>query len=54
MLLQIHDELLLEAPPDEVARVGPLLKHEMESAAALAVPLVVELGQGETWATAHH
>jgi DNA polymerase-1 len=53
MLLQIHDELLLEAPPDEVDAVAALLKHEMESAAALAVPLVVELGTGDTWAAAH-
>ena len=53
MLLQVHDELVLEAPPDEVAEVGPLVKARMSGAADLAVPLVVELGQGDTWATAH-
>lgn len=53
MLLQVHDELVLEAPPAEVAAVGPIVKREMAAAAELAVPLVVELGEGETWADAH-
>ena len=53
MLLQVHDELVLEAPPDEVAEVGPLVKARMSGAADLAVSLVVELGQGDTWASAH-
>src|SRR5438105_7832004 len=53
MLLQVHDELVLEAPPGEVAEVGPLVKARMSGAADLAVPLVVELGEGETWASAH-
>jgi len=53
MLLQIHDELLLEAPVSEVEAVGALLKYEMEHAAVLTVPLVVELGTGDTWAAAH-
>jgi DNA polymerase-1 len=53
MLLQVHDELVLEAPPAEMDAVGPLLVEEMKKAADLAVPLEVELGQGDTWATAH-
>jgi DNA polymerase-1 len=53
MLLQVHDELVLEAPPAEVAEVGPIVKQRMSAAAELAVPLVVELGEGETWADAH-
>src|SRR6266446_1481877 len=53
MLLQVHDELVLEAPPAEVADVGRIVKEQMSSAADLAVPLVVELGSGDTWATAH-
>src|SRR2546421_362112 len=53
MLLQVHDELVLEAPPDEVAEVGPLVKARMSGAADLAVSLVVELGQGDTWASGH-
>jgi DNA polymerase-1 len=53
MLLQVHDELVLEAPAAEVAEVGPLVKAQMSGAASLAVPLVVELGEGDTWAEAH-
>ena len=53
MLLQVHDELVLEAPAAEVAEVGPLLVAEMRAAAELAVPLEVELGEGNTWAEAH-
>ena len=53
MLLQVHDELVLEAPPDEVAAVGPLLVAEMKAAAELSVQLEVDLGQGDTWAAAH-
>ena len=53
MLLQVHDELVLEAPPDEVAIVGPMLVAQMKKAAVLAVPLEVDLGEGETWAEAH-
>jgi len=53
MLLQVHDELVLEAPPSEVEAVGPLLIEEMKGAADLAVPLEVDLGQGDTWASAH-
>ena len=53
MLLQVHDELVLEAPPAELDSVGPLLVEEMKGAADLAVPLEVELGQGDTWAAAH-
>jgi DNA polymerase-1 len=53
MLLQVHDELVLEAPPTELDSVGRLLVEEMKGAADLAVPLEVELGQGDTWAAAH-
>ncbi|HET9751376.1 MAG TPA: DNA polymerase I [Myxococcales bacterium] len=53
MLLQVHDELVLEAPATEVPEVAPLVKAQMSGAARLAVPLVVELGEGETWAEAH-
>ncbi|HKC59761.1 MAG TPA: DNA polymerase I, partial [Myxococcales bacterium] len=52
MLLQVHDELVLEAPPSELDSVGPLLVEEMKGAADLAVPLEVELGHGDTWASA--
>src|SRR5689334_9705806 len=53
MLLQVHDELVLEAPPEEVASVGAMLVAQMKKAADLAVPLEVDLGEGNTWAEAH-
>ena len=53
MLPQVHDELVLEAPPAELDSVGPLLVEEMKGAADLAVPLEVDLGHGDTWASAH-
>lgn len=49
MLLQVHDELLLEAPEEECAKAAALVKHEMESAAELAVPLVAEVKIGPNW-----
>jgi DNA polymerase-1 len=49
MLLQVHDELVFEAPLDEVAKVSELVRHEMEHAAELSVPLVVDLGTGPNW-----
>jgi DNA polymerase I len=53
LLLQVHDELLFEAPDDEVAVLTELARRVMESAAVLSVPLVVETGNGRTWADAH-
>ncbi|MBU1700517.1 MAG: DNA polymerase I [Candidatus Eisenbacteria bacterium] len=53
LVLQIHDELLLEIAPDEKDRVGDLIRREMEGAALLTVPLVIEEGWGETWWDAH-
>ena len=49
MLLQVHDELVFEVPPDELSAVESLVKHEMENAAQLSVPLVVDLGTGANW-----
>ncbi len=54
ILLQVHDELVLEAPLDEVDRVSALVKHTMESAATLRVPLVVSVGVGDNWLDAKH
>ena len=54
ILLQVHDELVLEAPLDEVDRVSALVKHTMESAAVLRVPLVVSVGVGDNWLDAKH
>jgi DNA polymerase-1 len=53
LLLQVHDELLFEAPEREVSALTALARHVMEDAAKLSVPLVVETGAGRTWADAH-
>jgi len=53
LLLQVHDELLFEAPEAEVPSLTALARQVMESAATLSVPLVVETGAGHTWADAH-
>jgi DNA polymerase-1 len=49
MLLQVHDELVFEAPPEEVFRLQALVRNEMENAATLSVPLVVDIGVGTNW-----
>ncbi|MEO7366437.1 MAG: DNA polymerase I, partial [Gemmatimonadaceae bacterium] len=49
MLLQVHDELVFEVPPDELEAIQVLVKREMEEAALLSVPLVVDLGAGTNW-----
>jgi DNA polymerase-1 len=49
MLLQVHDELVFECPPDEVAPVSALVKREMEGAYELKVPLLVDVGVGDNW-----
>jgi DNA polymerase-1 len=49
MLLQVHDELVFEVPPDEMEGVQSLVRREMEHAARLSVPLVVEMGVGANW-----
>ncbi|MCC7140690.1 MAG: DNA polymerase I [Candidatus Eisenbacteria bacterium] len=53
MLLQVHDELVLEAPEKEVEEVSALLRRAMEGAADLRVPLRIEIGTGRHWAEAH-
>ncbi len=49
LLLQVHDELVVEAPLDEVGRVAPMVKACMEGATTLQVPLVADVGSGENW-----
>ncbi len=49
MLLQVHDELLFEAPPAEVERVVKMVKQEMEGVEKFDVPLVVDVGVGDNW-----
>ena len=54
MLLQVHDELVFEAPPEELTALGRLVKEEMEGAAILQIPLLVEVGQGPNWLETKH
>jgi len=49
MLLQVHDELLFEAPEDTVEDISALVREEMEGAIELDVPLKVDLGTGRSW-----
>jgi DNA polymerase-1 len=49
MLLQVHDELVFEAPPEEARQIAALAKREMEQAARLDVPLLVDVGIGDNW-----
>ena len=49
LLMQVHDELLVESPASESERVAEILKREMESAVQLDVPLVVEVGLADNW-----
>jgi len=49
MLLQVHDELLLEVPPEEAAEVETLVRAEMENVIQLRVPLVADLAFGSNW-----
>ena len=53
MLLTVHDEIVLEAPHEEVERVRLLTKNCMENAVQLSVPLAVEVGIGQNWAEIH-
>ncbi|MCR5664621.1 MAG: DNA polymerase I [Oscillospiraceae bacterium] len=53
LILQVHDELIVECPEEEAERVCALLKEEMENVAQLAVPLTAEAKIGRSWAEAH-
>jgi DNA polymerase-1 len=48
----VHDELVFELPPDEEQALSALVKREMEGAAVLDVPLLVEMGIGTDWVSA--
>lgn len=49
LILQIHDELIIEAPEDRKDEICDMLKYEMEHAAELSVPLLVDVNSGKTW-----
>jgi DNA polymerase-1 len=53
MLLQVHDELLFEVPDKEIDKTKDVARKVMEGAATLSVPLVVDTGVGDNWASAH-
>lgn len=53
MLLQVHDELVFEAPPEEVDAVSQVIKEEMIAALPLDVPIEVDLDVGDNWLDAH-
>jgi DNA polymerase-1 len=54
MLLQVHDELLLEVPEGELAEVAGLVVREMKNAVELSVPLEVEVKRGRSWGEMRH
>jgi DNA polymerase-1 len=49
MVLQVHDELVFEVPPEELERMKELVRAQMENVMELRVPLVVDLGVGPNW-----
>lgn len=53
LVLQVHDELIVECPEGEAERVCKLVEEEMEGVAALSVPLLAETHAGTSWAEAH-
>jgi DNA polymerase-1 len=53
MLLQVHDELVFDVHNSELEKIQQMIKHEMENAFKMNVPLVVEIGLGKNWLEAH-
>ena len=53
LILQVHDELIVEAPKAEVRQVSRILKEEMEGAVNFSVPLTADVNSGDTWLEAH-
>jgi DNA polymerase-1 len=53
MILQVHDELVFDVAPDEVEAMRTVVKSLMEGAYAMSVPLLVEMGVGDDWLSAH-
>lgn len=49
LLLQVHDELVLEVPPEEWSQLQPIIKSTMEEAVELSIPLAVEIDAGKNW-----
>jgi DNA polymerase I len=53
MLLQVHDELVFDVHYSELEKIKPMIKHEMENAFKMIVPLTIEIGEGRNWLEAH-
>jgi len=53
LIMQVHDELIVEAPVEEKEEVMTLVKKEMEEVIKLKVPLKVEIASGKNWDEAH-
>jgi DNA polymerase-1 len=53
MLLQVHDELVFDVVKTEESKLKVMVKHEMENAFKMLVPLDVEVGKGDNWLQAH-
>ena len=53
LLLQVHDELVFDAPDEEIKEVSALIKNTMESSVKIEVPLIVDIGVGPNWLDAH-
>lgn len=53
MLLQVHDELVFESPPEEKDSFESMVRGKMENALALDVPVIVDIGWGKNWGQAH-
>jgi DNA polymerase-1 len=49
LIMQVHDELIIEAPESQAKEVADLLKETMETACQMAVPFTVEVACGKTW-----
>ena len=54
LILQVHDELIVEAPQEEAERAAAILGQEMQSAVEFTVPLSADVQQGRDWLEAHH
>ena len=52
LVMQVHDELIVECSEKDAAKASEILKREMEAAAVLSVPLVAEVGTGKDWLSA--
>jgi len=53
MIMQVHDELVFEVAADDLAALTELVQSQMEAAAVLDVPLIVDVGSGSNWDDAH-